>query len=382
MKKIVAFLLCLLLIVSQAAPVWAEEPETDEDAPLIWLDTLRIEYPDGREYALSGDTVYILLQATDNVAIKDFWLQLDSPDGSRHIKDYLTPLGVNDYYYYAFSVDENTDAGYWTLSRLKVTDTSEHSMYYYDPAYYQIGVHGSFSADEVNLPDGNSYIYSPAGVKPDVRITHRGATLQKDVDYTVTYQNNKSVGTATLTVRGINCFEGEVTKSFAITPQTTFTARLSCDTYYYTKEVKTPKVLIYDGEKRVPAANYTITYPRGRKLVGTYTVKVKMQGNYAGSKSLSFTINPKNTKIKSIQKQKKGFVLKWKKHAAQTKGYQLQYATNKNFKNAKTITIKNVKTTQKSVKKLKARTRYYVRIRCINGKHHSKWSEPVSVVTK
>ena len=387
MKKTVALLLCALLILLQAFPAFAQEPEEDTDSPLIWMDTLTIEYPDGKEYATAGDTVYIFVAATDNVEIKSFWFELESPDGSNNIEGYMAPVGINDYYYYAFVVDENTDAGYWTLSRMTLTDTSDHSMYLYDPESYHIGVHGSFTEDEVTLTDGGSYVYSPSGVKPDVSITHRGITLKKDTDYTVTYDNNKNVGTATVTVKGINCYDGKVCKSFEISPQTKFSAGLSCNTYYYTKEVKTPKVILYDGDKKIAASNYTVTYPKGRKAVGTYAVKVKMQGNYSGSKTLYFTINPKNTKIKSVTSKRKSFVIKWKQRTSQVTGYQIRYSTSSKFTDntTKTITIKTNKTVSKTVKSLKANKKYYVQLRTINTKggklYHSKWSKTQTVKT-
>ena len=74
-----------------------------------------------------------------------------------------------------------------------------------------------------------------------------------------------------------------------------------------------------------------------------------------------------------------------------TTGYQVQVATNKKFKkNKKTVTIKKQKTTKTTVKKLKAKKKYYVRVRTyktvkINGKSiriYSGWSKAKTVTTK
>uniref|UniRef100_UPI003FED4A97 fibronectin type III domain-containing protein n=1 Tax=Eubacterium sp. TaxID=142586 RepID=UPI003FED4A97 len=87
----------------------------------------------------------------------------------------------------------------------------------------------------------------------------------------------------------------------------------------------------------------------------------------------------------------KKFTVKWKKQATQTTGYQVQVATNKKFKkNKKTVTIKKQKTTKTTVKKLKAKKKYYVRVRAyktvkINGKSiriYSGWSKTKTVTTK
>lgn len=69
------------------------------------------------------------------------------------------------------------------------------------------------------------------------------------------------------------------------------------------------------------------------------------------------------------------------------KGYQIQLATDKKFKkNKKSITIKKQKTTKNKVKKLKAKKKYYVRVRTyktVKGKKvYSSWSKVKSIKTK
>ena len=89
---------------------------------------------------------------------------------------------------------------------------------------------------------------------------------------------------------------------------------------------------------------------------------------------------------------KKGFTVKYKKQATQTTGYQIQYATDKNFKkNKKTVTVKKNKTTSVKVKKLKAKKKYYVRVHTYKNvkdadgnakKLYSSWSKTKTVKTK
>ena len=97
--------------------------------------------------------------------------------------------------------------------------------------------------------------------------------------------------------------------------------------------------------------------------MGKYTVKVTLKGNYSGTKSLSYNINPKGTSVSKVKAAKKGFKVTWKKQASQTSGYQVQYSTSSKFKKAKTVTISKNKTTSKSVSKLSAKKKYYVRVR-------------------
>ena len=95
---------------------------------------------------------------------------------------------------------------------------------------------------------------------------------------------------------------------------------------------------------------------------------------------------PKSAKFKKVKSAKKAISVEWKKVGG-VKGYQIQVATDKKFKkNKKTVTIKKQKTTKTTVKKLKAKKKYYVRVRTYkiaNGKKvYSYWSKVKSVKTK
>ena len=95
---------------------------------------------------------------------------------------------------------------------------------------------------------------------------------------------------------------------------------------------------------------------------------------------------PKSAKIKKIKAAKKAVSVEWKKVSG-VKGYQIQVATDKKFKkNKKTVTVKKQKTTKVTVKKLKAKKKYYVRIRTyktVKGKKvYSSWSKVKTVKTK
>ena len=95
---------------------------------------------------------------------------------------------------------------------------------------------------------------------------------------------------------------------------------------------------------------------------------------------------PKAAKFKKVKGSKKAIALTWAKVKG-VKGYQIQIATDKKFKkNKKTVTIKKQKTTKTTVKKLKAKKKYFVRIRTyktVNGKKvYSSWSKAKTVKTK
>ena len=162
---------------------------------------------------------------------------------------------------------------------------------------------------------------------------------------------------------------------------------LSTTSYTYNGKVKKPSVKVVGSNgKTISSSNYTVSYASGRKKVGKYKVTVRFRGNYSGTKTLYFTIKPKATSIKSLSAGSKRFTVKWYKRTTQTTGYQVQYSTSSKFSSPKTVTIGKTGTTYKTVKKLRARKRYYVRVRTyktVNGtRYYSSWSKAKYVTTK
>lgn len=171
-------------------------------------------------------------------------------------------------------------------------------------------------------------------------------------------------------------------------------ASLSKTSYTYDGKGKKPSVTVKDSSGKVLEANmdYTVSFSKGRKNVGRYIVTVKLKGNYRGTISKTFDIIPEGTSISKIEAKKEGFTVKWAKQATQTTGYEIAYSTDSGFakKSTTTINIKKNGTVSKTISKLKAKKKYYVRIRAyktveINGKSvklYSGWSKAKAVTTK
>lgn len=169
-----------------------------------------------------------------------------------------------------------------------------------------------------------------------------------------------------------------------VTPKVT----LSTKTYTYNGKVRKPSVSVTaDGEK-LSKDSCTVSYASGRKNVGTYKVTVKLKGEYEGTGSASFKIVPKSTSIKKLSRGSKSFKVSWSRQSRQVTGYQIRYSTSKSFskKSTKTATVKSYKTTKKTVKKLKAGRKYYVKVRTykkVKGtNYYSSWSKVKTVRTK
>lgn len=176
---------------------------------------------------------------------------------------------------------------------------------------------------------------------------------------------------------------GEVTDTMTIYyPKT---VSLSVVSYTFTGKALKPAITVKDSNGNlITSSNYSIKYS-SNKSVGKATAKITFKGKYSGTISKTFTINPKGTSVSNLSAKSKGFIVKWKKQAAQTTGYEIQYSTSKKFKKKTTLTkiIKKTSTTKLSVSKLKAKKRYYVRIRTykiVKGiKYYSAWSKSRSI---
>jgi len=160
------------------------------------------------------------------------------------------------------------------------------------------------------------------------------------------------------------------------------------DVFVYNGKAVKPAVTVKDTEGNilVDGTDYIVEYDIGRKNVGEYEAVITFSTKYQGDIYKTFTIVPKSTKLKTVKPGKKSFTAKWKKQAKQTDGYEVQYSLKKNFKKAKTAEVKKNKTTKVTVKKLKAKKNYYVRIRTfktVKGtKIYSEWSGSKTVKVK
>ena len=173
-----------------------------------------------------------------------------------------------------------------------------------------------------------------------------------------------------------------------ITTKTLFTTTISGikDKVYTGKNIK-QAISIKDGNVLLQEGiDYKVVYSSNKK-VGTAIIKISGIGNYAGTITKKFKINPKGTPLNKLTAGKKQFTVTWKAQRTETTGYEVQYSTNSQFKSGnKKINIKNNKTTSNIVKKLIGKKKYYVKVRTykiVNGKkYYSGWSKVKNITTK
>ena len=168
--------------------------------------------------------------------------------------------------------------------------------------------------------------------------------------------------------------------------------KLSSERMVYSGRSREPGLKVIDRAGRtVDRSQYQVSYQNNVK-VGQGKVIVRFRGNYSGSLEKNFLIEPEQTSLTKLKAKSKGFTVRWRKQAVQTAGYEIQYSTSSRFtkKNTRTITVKNKKTTSKTISKQKPGKKYYVRIRTyqtakVDGRTvriYSKWSKAKSVKTK
>ncbi len=169
---------------------------------------------------------------------------------------------------------------------------------------------------------------------------------------------------STSTVRADLKNNGEITESCAVckkelSKKTVYrvkTVKLSDSYYIYNGKKKNPSVAVKDskGNNLKKGTDYTLEYSGGRKAIGTYSVKITFTGNYAGEKTLNFSVLPAKTEKIISGQTESSIKLKWQKVEGAA-GYRV-YLFNTKTKNYKTL----VTTTKNSftVKKLKAGTTY------------------------
>ena len=121
--------------------------------------------------------------------------------------------------------------------------------------------------------------YSGKALKPAVTVQYDGKALTKGTDYTVTYKNNKAVGTATATLTGKGMYTGTKKVSFKILPPKVALTGLKAGAKSFTATWK----------KGTANTGYQLQYALKKSFSGAKTVKV------AKAKTLTATVKALNS---------------------------------------------------------------------------------------
>lgn len=150
-------------------------------------------------------------------------------------------------------------------------------------------------------------IYNGTEQTLDLTVKVNGTKLTLGEDYTVAYNKNENVGTASVTIQGINGYSGTVKKTFKITAydlekdeQNLITDTMAHLTVKYVKGGCKPQITVKFGETElVSGTDYTVTYQNNQNIAEASatkapTVKIKGKGNFKGTRIGKFSIVKKN----------------------------------------------------------------------------------------
>ena len=159
----------------------------------------------------------------------------------------------------------------------------------------------------VVISDVADQTYTGSLIAPNVTVTCNDVELVKDTDYTVSYSNNKNVGTATISITGIGDYTGTITKNFNIVARDISDTTIgSIPNQTYTgNSISALPVITYNGATLTKGTDYTLTYSNNVN-VGTGTVTITGKGNFKGTTSKTFSISARamsDTSVANVSSQ-------------------------------------------------------------------------------
>ena len=225
----------------------------------------------------------------------------------------------------------------------------------------------------------DSQTYTGTSLTPSPTVKYNGTTLRKDVDYTLSYSNNRNSGTDTATVyaTGKGQYYGRISQKFTINKAK----------YPTISTAKSAYAIGTNGSRSlgVSTSGGALTYSSSSGIVNVSSSGVISSGSSTGSATITINsaagsncynpatrtvavkvvTNPRTVTLKSVKKpQRKYFRATWKRVSGAS-GYQVTYSYKKSFSKYKNVRVKSSTATTKKVKdKYSSKSRYvYVKVR-------------------
>ena len=117
--------------------------------------------------------------------------------------------------------------------------------------------------------------FTGKNITQSITVKYNGKTLKNGTDYTVSYSNNKKIGTATVKIAGKGSYTGTVTKTFKINPAKQEIQKLTAKS----------KAFFVDWAQKGSATGYEIQYATNSKF--TRAKKVTITNNKTDTKTIS-----------------------------------------------------------------------------------------------
>ena len=117
--------------------------------------------------------------------------------------------------------------------------------------------------------------FTGKNITQNITVKYNGKTLKNGTDYTVSYSNNKKIGTATVKITGKGSYTGTIAKTFKINPAKQEIQKLTAKS----------KAFFVDWAQKGSAAGYEIQYATNSKF--TSAKKVTITNNKTDTKTIS-----------------------------------------------------------------------------------------------
>lgn len=180
------------------------------------------------------------------------------------------------------------------------------------------------------------YAYEGKAIKGNETVKDGKEVLDSGKDYKASYQNNKNLGKATITIKGIGNYKGTKKVSYTIVKRSVRSATCHYKkTRSYTGRWVKPNVTLKVGKVKLKKnRDYTLVY-RNNLQIGKASVVIRGMGNFTGKKTITFKIVPQTPKIQKLKKNKKSFVITYSS-GKMVHGYQMEVSTASSFAAKKT----------------------------------------------
>lgn len=180
------------------------------------------------------------------------------------------------------------------------------------------------------------YAYEGKAIKGNETVKDGKEVLDSGKDYKASYQNNKNLGKAIITIKGIGNYKGTKKVSYTIVKRSV--RSVTCHykkTRSYTGRWVKPNVTLKVGKVKLKKnRDYTLVY-RNNLQIGKASVVIRGMGNFTGKKTITFKIVPQTPKIQKLKKNKKSFVITYSS-GKMVHGYRMEVSTASSFAAKKT----------------------------------------------
>lgn len=161
---------------------------------------------------------------------------------------------------------------------------------------------------ESSVKDIEDQKYTGSEIKPSIVVYDGSIKLIENQDYKLIFENNIEVGTASVTITGINNYDKTVIKNFNIIQSDQQIKKkiseVECSTIddkIYTGKLITPEVILTDNEKTlIKNIDYILTYENNLNI-GVGKVIITGVGDYIGTTEKEFNIIKKDINYTFIE---------------------------------------------------------------------------------